>query len=54
MQVLGSMLYAGDKLSKVHILSSRGRFRGDNERVVERLQGPWAATSKVCYEALSD
>jgi HD-like signal output (HDOD) protein len=53
-QMLASMLYAGDKLSKVHILSSRGRFRGDNERVAERLQGPLAAASKVCYEALSD
>jgi len=53
-QMLGSMLYAGDKLSKVHILSSRGRFRGDNERVAERLQGPLATASKVCYEALSD
>ncbi len=52
MQTLGSILYAADKLSKMHILSARGRFKGDVERVANRLQGCLTDSCRVCYEAL--
>jgi HD-like signal output (HDOD) protein len=52
--LLGSILYTGDKLSKVHILSARGRFNGDIERVVNRLPERFADSCRVCYRALAD
>ena len=54
MQTLGNILYAGDKLSKIHILSTRGRFEGKIDPVVNQLQGCLTDACRVCYEALSD
>jgi hypothetical protein len=51
--MLGRILYAGDKLSKMHILSARGRFNGEIDRVANRLLGDLVDTCRVCCEALS-
>ena len=54
MQGPGDMLYAGDKLSKLHILSAHGRFEAEIDRIAVRLQGCMTDACKACYEALSD
>ena len=53
-QSLGGILYAGDKLSKLYILSSRGRFRADIDRLSQSLQVHLTDSRKACYVALSD
>ena len=52
MQTPGSILFAGDKLSKVHILSALGRFKGDVDQLAGRLQGSLKGSCKAGYEAL--
>ena len=54
MQTLGSILYAGDKLSKIHILATRGRFKDDVDRLVNRLQRRFKFSCRACYDAFSD
>ncbi len=49
-----NMLYAGDKLSKLYILSARGRFEGEAERIIGRMPGGRAEACRACYEMLSD
>jgi len=51
-QPAGDMLYAGDRLSKLHILSARGRFEGESERLDLQVQGCSPDTCKDCYEKL--
>ena len=53
-QSLGSILYAGDKLSKVYLLSARGRFKGDINHLSKSLRDHLTDTRKACYVALSD
>lgn len=54
MQTLGNILYAGDKLSKMHILSAQGRFKGEIDHVANCLQGPLTDACRVCYAALEE
>ncbi|HHQ13442.1 MAG TPA: HDOD domain-containing protein, partial [Chromatiales bacterium] len=49
----GNMLYAGDKLSKLHILAAHGRFEGEAERIVERMPGGMMEACRTCCLVLS-
>lgn len=53
-QTLGKILYVGDKYSKMYILSSQGRLKGDLEQVACRFRGRLTDTCKACFESLSD
>ena len=54
MQKSGRLLFTGDQLSKIHILSTHGRFKGEADRVANRLQRRLAYSCKGCYDVLSD
>lgn len=54
MQTLGCILYAGDKLSKIHILSTRGRFKNDADRLISRLERRFKFSCRDCYDAFVD
>ena len=52
-QALGSILYAGDKLSKLQLLATCGRFNGDMHQLNPRLQEHLTDSRRACYIALS-
>ncbi len=52
MSRLGDLLYTGDKLSKLHILSAQGRFTGKVDRMACRLRGRLTDSCADCYSLL--
>jgi len=52
MQGLGNILYASDKLSKLHILRSRGYFKGDIQPFTRHLLKRFPLAGRNCVEAL--
>jgi len=53
-QMLGKILYVGDKFSKMHILSKQGRLKGDLDQVNCRFRGRLTDACKACFESISD
>lgn len=53
-QMLGKILYVGDKFSKMHILSAQGRLKGELDQVACRFRGRLTDACKVCFESLAD
>jgi len=53
-QKSGRLLFTGDQRSKIHILSTHGRFKDEADRVASRLQRRLAYSCKGCYDVLSD
>ncbi|HHJ17242.1 MAG TPA: HDOD domain-containing protein [Gammaproteobacteria bacterium] len=53
MPITGNILYVADKLSKMSILSGRGRFKGDVDQLAERLQERLTRPCKDCFEKSS-
>ena len=51
---LANILYAADKLAKIHTLSSRGLLGGEERRRIQcRLQGRLTDSCAACYESLA-
>lgn len=53
-QTLEEILYVGDKFSKMHILSTKGRLKGGLDQVACRFRGHLTDVCKVCFKSLSE
>lgn len=54
MSALENMLYMGDKLAKMHVLSALGRWERDIDQIVCRKKPGLTYDCIACYAALSD
>jgi len=54
MSTLDSLLYVGDKLAKMYVLSSLGRWERDIDRIVYPKKSGLTYDCTACYSALSD